>query len=547
MGLLIKVLMISLIVLSLYSQRNLGGGGLLIPNNIALWFVAIILITLPSFKIVTQKEIRISIFGLILFFGLTLILSFSFIESTGSVSEVGLLALSFLGVTLFWFALEQWEISYHQFLVVLLALTVLGGFHSLVSIVQIHDPYHVAFTLTGYLPFNLAGSRPIGIVQQVNMTATLMATLSLIGFYLTSNRFFSRISFLWRVWIVLSIVMALYVLFLSGSRAGLLAFVLGFVLLIFARYKWLKRHFLQLLAWFGLIGAAYLLALWLPGLTNSNELLQSKFDSLLFGKDVRWYLYLTSWELFLQSPWLGYGLGGYNDALVNYVASVGVDPRFEYLDLKTFIHPHNEFLYWILQAGITAFITIVSLVIFYLKLLFKRELGFALGILALSMPIVLQTQLSYPFSLSALHLFMLLFLLQYGIQPYVKTIHFSLSGAIQKISYAVLLLLFITWSYLTWFTFKSIEDTYAFQYRLFLTAEQTPKEIAGMHYFEYASKHPVFKADVEAVMNRTVEKALGKNNYDTQRFIWWAEEQALEKRSERTKENLTKARIALSH
>ncbi len=32
-GLLIKVLMISLVVCSLYSQRNLGGSGLLIPNN----------------------------------------------------------------------------------------------------------------------------------------------------------------------------------------------------------------------------------------------------------------------------------------------------------------------------------------------------------------------------------------------------------------------------------------------------------------------------------------------------------------------------------
>jgi len=496
---------------------------------------------------VTQKEIRISIFGLILAFGLTLILSFSFIESTGSISEVGLLALSFLGVTLFWFALEQWETSHRQFLVVLLALTVLGGFHSLVSMVQIHDPYHVAFTLTGYLPFNLAGSRPIGIVQQVNMTATLMATFSLIGLYLTSYRFFSRISFLWRVWVVLSIVMALYVLFLSGSRAGLLAFVLGFVLLVFARFKWLKKHFLQLLAWFGLIGSAYVLALWFPGLTDSNELLQNKFDNLLFGKDVRWYLYLTSWELFLQSPWLGYGLGGYNDALVNYVANVGIDPRFEYLDLKTFLHPHNEFLYWILQAGITAFITIVSLVIIYLKLLFKRELGFALGILALTMPILLQTQLSYPFSLSALHLFLLLFLLQYGTQLYVKTIHFSLSGAIQKASCAALLLLFITWSYLTWFTFKSIEDTYAFQYRLFLTTEQTPQEITEMHYFEYASKHPVFKSDVEVAMNRMAEKAIGQNHYDTKRFIWWAEEQAVEDRSEWTQENLAKARIALIH
>lgn len=531
---------------SLFSQRNLGGEGLLTPNNVALWFVAIILISLAAFKVITQNKIAVSIFGLSLALGLTLILSFSLIESAPSDFGVGIFVLAFLGIFLFWIALEQWKISHQQFLMILLALTVLGGVHSAVSIVQIHDPHHVAFTLTGYLPLNLAGNQPIGIVQQVNMTATLMATFGLIGLYLTSYGLFNRISVLWRFWVFLSVVMALYVLILSGSRAGLLAFSLGLILLFFSRHKWLRKKILRPFIWLSLIGAAYLLALWLPGLTVSNELLQNKFDKLLLGTDIRWFLYLTSWDMFLQSPWLGYGLGGYNTALVNYVATVGVDPRFEYLDLQNILHPHNELLYWVLQAGLVALLVFVGLAIFYLKLLFKRRLGFALGILALSVPILSQTQLSYPFSLSALHLFLLLFLLQYGVQPYVSIIRFSLSGAIQKISYVGLLLLFSGCTYFSWFTLKSVEDLYAFKYRLFLTAGQTTQEISEMRYFEYASNHPVFKTGVEDVMNRTLIRSLDTNNrYDMQRFIWWAEEYEFDDLSLRTLVNLTKAHLSL--
>ncbi len=544
----IGVLFILLMNFVLYSQLNVAGAGLLMPNNVGLWFVAGLFVIVSFYHSINNNLWVFSPFAIFLTVALIVVFSLALVNSDALDSVKFSYAIAIAGVILYFNALYQWRITHATFLKLLVFLSTIGLLHALVSVVQIQDPYHVWYVLTGYLPFNLATGRPIGIVQQVNMNATLMATVLVVGLYLITHKSFQFYLWYWKGVVFSSTIMTTYILVLSGSRAGFLAAIVGFLLVLIARTRGIKHNKVSFYLWVFLVLSGFLLAYFFPGLTANHDLLSHKFDALFMGTDLRLFLYSYSWQLFLQSPWFGYGLDGYTHAFVQYAESVGIPKRYQDLDLYTFLHPHNELLFWMLQSGIGALIAVLALIAFYIRKLFRQRVLFTLGVLGLAAPMLIQAQLSSPFIFSSIHLLLPLFFLQYAIRNDRKIIRFYIDKKGQLFNKLVSLFLAFGLSYLAWFSLKSIEDAYNYEYRLFLTAKQTPEEITHMQYFEYASHHPSFKHSVHGVMNKMVVKAIKDNNhYDTQRFIWWAEEQSVENRSERTKENLTKAHIALSH
>jgi O-antigen polymerase len=547
-NLLKSVLLLLFCSLFLYSQPNVGGAGLLMPNNVSLWFIVGLFIIVSLYHSVGSNQWIVGSFATWLTVALIVIFGVSLVNSEALNSVRFMYAVAIAGVILYFNALYQWRITHATFLKILVFLSAIGLLHAFVSIVQIQDPYHVWYVLTGYLPFNLATGRPIGIVQQVNMNATLMATILVVSLYLITHKSFQRYQWYWKGVVFSSTIATTYILVLSGSRAGLLAAMVGLLMVLMARKRAIKNNKTAFFLWVFAALCGFLIAYSFPGSTANNDLLSHKFDQMLMGTDMRLFLYSSGWQLFLQSPWFGYGLGGYTHAFVEYAESIGIPERYQALDLNTFLHPHNELLFWILQSGVSALIAILALIILYIRKLFRQRAVFTLGILGLAAPMLIQAQLSSPFIFSSIHLLLPLFFLQYAIRNDRKIIRFHLDKKGQLFNKLVSLFLAIVLSYLAWYSVKSIEDAYNYEYRLFLTAKQTPEEINNMRYFEYASLHPSFKHSVHGVMNSMVVKALEINNrYDIQRFIWWAEEQAVESRSERTKENLAKAHSALNY
>lgn len=547
-NLLKSVLLLLFCSLFLYSQPNVGGAGLLMPNNVSLWFIVGLFIIVSLYHSVGSNQWIVGSFANGLTVALIVIFGLSLVNGDALNSVKFIYAVAIAGVILYFNALYQWRITHATFLKILVFLSTIGLLHAMVSIVQIQDPYHVWYVLTGYLPFNLATGRPIGIVQQVNMNATLMATVLVSSLYLITHKSMQRYRWYWKGVIFSSTIATTYILVLSGSRAGLLAAMVGLFMILIARKRAIKNNKTTLFLWVFTVSIGCLSAYYLPGFTANNDLLSHKFDQMFMGTDLRWFLYSSSVQLFWHSPWFGYGLGGYTHAFVQYAESVGIPERYQALDLNTFLHPHNELLFWMLQSGIGALIAILALIILYIRKLFRQRALFTLGVLGLAAPMLIQAQLSSPFIFSSIHLLLPLFFLQYAIRNDRKIIRFHLGQKGQLFNKLVALFLAFGLSYLAWFSLKSIEDAHSYEYRLFLTAKQTPEEINEIKYFEYASFHPSFKDSVHGVMNKMVVKAIEDNNqYDIQRFIWWAQEQAVDSRSERTKENLAKARTVLSH
>lgn len=537
-----------ILLVATFSQQNIGGSGLLMPNNTALWFLVGLLVILGLYSIYQKSKIALSSFANYFILILAVIVVFSFIKTEATIEQRFMFGVSFLGIILYFYSLYQWKVSHSFFLKILLFLSLVGLSHALVSVIQIQDPYHVWYVLTGYLPFNLAGARPIGIVQQVNMNATLLATVLVINLYLMTHRSFQTYKWYWQILVISSTTASLYILMLSGSRAGFLALIVGLILVLAARFKGIKKNKIAFVLWLFSAFVAIILALNFPGSTNNTDLLGSKLNQVIMGTDVRLFLYGSGWTLFWQSPWFGYGLGGYTQALMHYVEQFGMPPQIQGMKLVEFLHPHNEILYWMLQSGVVALVGIMALVTLYLKILFRQRVRFAIGVLGLAMPMLIQAQLSSPFIFSSIHLLLPLFFLHYGIRNDKKIYCFKLGLITKRVIELCLLLILVVLSYVTWFTLMSIKDAHDYEYRLFLTAQQTPDEIANMRYFEYATHHPSFSVTVHKVMNKMILQAIeDSNRYDAQRFIWWAENQPVADRSQETKNNLNKAYSLMSY
>ncbi|WP_127471234.1 O-antigen ligase family protein [Thiomicrorhabdus aquaedulcis] len=530
----------------LYSQPNTGGSGLFMPNYVGVWFAAGLIILVTLQRVVSAKEFAVSWVGNVWGLAGLVIFGFALVNTATSFSQQMLFLGGIIGAWLFFYALMQWRITHALFLKILTLVCLLGVVHALVATVQLLDPFRVWYTLTGYLPFGVVTNRPVGIIQQVNMTATFMATVAVMALYVVSHASFGRYKWYWQAVVWLAVLLSGYILLLSGSRAGWLALLVALPLVLAVRFVALKKHPVRLMIWLALVVLAVLLALWFPGKASQIELLSDKLNDVAMGTDVRLFLYRTSWQLFLTSPWLGFGLDGYTPAFVAYAQTAGVPAAFSELKLHQFLHPHNEVLYWMLQSGVVALIGIGLMIAHYVYTLFKQRAQFALGVLALAIPMLIQTQLSSPFVFSAIHLFLLLFLLHYGVRNSKKRVRFKVGSNQVLVGRGLLTVLMLGWLGVAYWSVKSIQDVYQYEYRLFLTAKQTPEEIRDMHYFEYASYHPVFKDSVHGVMNKMLIKAIADNNrYDIQRFIWWAEAQAGQSRSSLTSKNLAKARTVL--
>jgi len=536
-----NLLLFFLVLVFMYSQPNVGGSGLLMPNNTTLWTLVGLFSVVSFYKVLMKGHWFGSSSANWLILILTSIFLLTLVNTTSSVNVQFLYGVGFFGVILFFYTLFQWRLSHAKFLQILVFVCFIGLLHAIISIIQLHDTYHLWNVFTGYFPFKLSGNRPLGIVQQVNMNATFMATVVTVSLYLISHKSFCLYKWFFKAVVFLAVLSSVYVLTLSVSRAGILAAVIGLFIIFFVRKKQFKKN-KYFVSWLMSIFVGILFAYLFPGMALDNSYLDSKLQAITSGTDIRLFLYGSAIKMFFASPLFGYGLGGYTQGLIEYVNTVGVPSWLEELDLITFLHPHNEVLFWVLQGGVGVLLLIVLLVGLYIKTLLRQRGLFIVGVLGLSAPMLIQAQLSFPFSMSSIHLLLPLFFLQYAIRNKKCKVNFAISRY-KKISIRfVAMALFLLVTYSAWFTFKSIEEAYDFQNRLFITATQSKKEIEEMRYFDHATYHPAFKQAVELVMNKVLVKSLTQNNkYDIKRFIWWAEVQSQNTRSKQTQINLKKA------
>lgn len=527
-----------ILIATLYVDKNGGGNGLNLPFNIIVWMVVCLFIVMTFIKIIYSQSLVASKVSFYFFAMLLAIFVLGSVQANIQSDTWWKMAFGFSVLSLFLWALFQYSLTQRQLIQILIILCIVGFIQALIATVQSHDSYRVVYTLIPYEAFRFSGGRPLGNFQQVNMLASFLALVLVSSLYLMMSRYFLTASRLFKIWLFCAVVLSFYVLLLSGSRAGFLAFIVGAFCMLVARQTFLKHHLMVFLGWLLALSLAFFLSTYFPGLSGGLELAVNKMAGLSGG--ARASLYQYSLEMFMLSPFVGLGIGNFIEPFADYIRT----QQNAQLMALHFTHPHNEWLYWMLQSGMVALFAPLFFAVFYLIHLFKRRYSYALMVLALVLPFLIQSQLSYPFTLSSIHLFLLIFFIYVGVRFIRSKRSFVLNANIKRLLLLGILSLIPVILYASWHTLKSIQEIYIFENSLSYTQFQTKEEIANQRYLEHATYNILYRESVVIAMNKMVTKAIKSNNqYDLNQFIWWAENRGGEI-SQQSLKNLAKVYLA---
>ncbi|WP_415890859.1 Wzy polymerase domain-containing protein [Neptuniibacter sp. SY11_33] len=382
-----------------YYQPNLGGEGLSVPHNSSIWIIASWIIASASFLIYKKDRIVLPKHWLALaLLPLGAIIT-SYIAENNNPTE-WLVRLSVIcGGYIFLISLFQFELTSKQIersLYILLSMGLVAAFYGVIQTKGIP-------IILNIVPKS-ADPIAIGIFQQVNIQASVMATVLTLVFYLISRPSHKSLNPIILVALYITALFASYNIIVSGSRVGLLGIILSLTLLLIGRWKIFlksKRIFLGLLITTiigGFLGSQGL------GVTTQ------KFDRIM-GQDIRWTIYEMSWELYTEAPVFGHGLGSFQKVFQDKRAMNQTLEKHNLGNSPKFSHPHNEFVFWLIEGGTFAIVGILIATIYtfiqLVKIGWQRGFGYA----ALLVPISLHTQVELPFYISNTPWFLLLIIL----------------------------------------------------------------------------------------------------------------------------------------
>lgn len=396
-----KVLALLFVVLLLvapfYYQDNLGGEGLNLPFNSVVWIPAVWVIAGAMFNVVQSGVyVRPRFLWFVLAMPLGLWLT-GILSGMDRPSEWLIrLGVVFGGVGL-WLAVLQYRVTSKMIEPLLYLLLASLLIHALVGFMQMFPQS----PLTGWIPVSGSG-RLLGMFQQPNLQASLMATAIALSCGLAALESFSKQRWPFQMLIFLTLFLASLEVTASGSRVGMMGAVIAIVLLAMARWKvWSAQPKLALaLVLVMSAGVGF-------GLKVNNGAVQAynKIEKLAQeGQDARPHIYRIAYDVFERSWLVGHGIGSFqrefqNERVTYYetrdASAIDGAPRFS--------HPHNELLFWMSEGGFIALLAIGSAVMGVLLQLIR--LGWAEGLsgAALLTPIALHTQTELPFYISTFH------------------------------------------------------------------------------------------------------------------------------------------------
>ncbi|ALL36697.1 polymerase [Serratia marcescens] len=386
---------------------NPGGIGLALPFNLLFYGGAALLLCVcwwatPLCRVVITPTCRAIITA-------CLLLPVIFTRPEWQSAALWRLAGLFAGAVFYftWLQVCMTARQRHAVLYLILSAAVV---QALIVVLQLFAPQLSEF----WVPAN--GGRALGIFQQPNVTASLIATgatLALAAFVLPGFQLLNPCTERWRRRaLAVALVLLPMVLVWLQSRTGWLAgvLVLGlFALCFFRRYSQAVTMAFVLVVC-GVIVAA--LVFWLAG--------DMGYASHAGSNQARYAMLSSTLTMIAEKPLLGWGYGGFEYSFQHFRLAQGLSTQ----GVGIARHPHNELLLWWVEGGIVALLGMLLLVWAGLELVArahwrdkrtfacgKATSGEALALCIALLPIVLHCQTEYPFYLSALHWLVFLMLL----------------------------------------------------------------------------------------------------------------------------------------
>lgn len=130
------------------------------------------------------------------------------------------------------------------------------------------------------------------------------------------------------------------------------------------------------------------------------------------SNQARWTMLHDTLSMITQKPVLGWGYGSFEYNFQHF--RINQHPPTLITEIAS--HPHNEILLWVVEGGLLAIVGIGVMVLGYIQVVLRvfrhdkhafatgqSNAGLLTALIFAQMPILLHTQLEYPFYLSALH------------------------------------------------------------------------------------------------------------------------------------------------
>ncbi|MBH3017632.1 PglL family O-oligosaccharyltransferase [Serratia ureilytica] len=387
-------------VLPIY-YPNMGGDGLALPQNILAWGVMALTTLIVTFTVCLGR-IRLSLTptARLLLLGIAL-LALPLLYPRPEWREDALWRCAgLLGGWLFYVACLQLRVTARQRELLLFGLLFAVGIQALLAALQLFAP-----SLAWVSP---NGGRVYGVFQQPNVLGSFIAT----GLALALWLLLAPYSAPTRRQIPLLALLAAFsaLLVLIQSRAAWLGAALAAALLL-----WRFAHQRPAASrWAGgalLLGAAIGLTVLFTGFGLDGR-------AGLIGRELSNSARLTMLHdvgaMILAKPLLGWGYGGFEYSFAHF--RLQEMPWREVLEVAG--HPHNEILLWWVEGGLTALAGIAIVLAAGVRLLksaWQRDReqpnGARVGLFLVLLPMLIHTQLEYPFYLSAPHWLAFLLLL----------------------------------------------------------------------------------------------------------------------------------------
>ncbi|HEJ6927804.1 TPA: O-antigen ligase C-terminal domain-containing protein [Serratia marcescens] len=383
------------VILPVY-YPNMGGDGLALPQNILAWSIMALTTLIVTFTVcLGRARLSLTPTARLLLLGIA-VLALPLLYTRPEWREDALWRCAgLLGGWLFYVACLQLRLTARQRNLLLYGLLFAVSVQALLAALQLFAP-----TLAWVSP---NGSRVYGVFQQPNVLGSFIATGLALALWLllaplsTSTR---------RQLPLLALLTAFSALLvLIQSRAAWLGGALAAALLL-----WRFAH--QSPAASRWAGGALLLgvALGLMGLfTGQQELIAREGSNY-----ARLTMLQDTLSMILAKPLLGWGYGGFEYSFAHF--RLQAMPWREVLEVAG--HPHNEILLWWVEGGLPALAGIVLVFIagaLLLKRAWQRDreqpAGARVGLFLVLLPMLVHTQLEYPFYLSAPHWLSFLLLL----------------------------------------------------------------------------------------------------------------------------------------
>ncbi|TYK67148.1 PglL family O-oligosaccharyltransferase [Colwellia echini] len=388
-----------------------GGVGLYYSYNVIAWVITPILIALGLWQVTLNKKIYYS--NMLVWLGLGCLflvipIFYDFEFTDHAIPRV----LALIGGLLFLFSLYQFQLPKHdalQLLCLILVAVALEATFGLVQFFLLEDG--------DWGGYKIGRSRPHGVFLQPNVMASFMATGFAIALFFSTNKSLFNKAKLFNGFVLSSLFITTFLLVLLQSRTGFVAVFL--VLLLSAPYIYQqskKQFYINLMVVFLAVVSA------LSALNNSNTPIRD--EHVYKTTDVRYDIIVVGIDMIKTKPLLGFGYGNFERSFIDYFNNYAIEHPEIGDTLTNFAHPHNEILFWVIEGGLIALLAFIFFIVGFLVTWLKIPIKQGLILLSLPLPLLIHSQLEFPFYSSVSHWLVFLILVwisdKYAMQSKTK-------------------------------------------------------------------------------------------------------------------------------